>query len=143
MNATQQSVAFCASCGERDDLCRCEGARVYVERGRAAFERLHDETRRAARSLAARPGERRPALAAVLSVLVPGLGQLYNGEVLKAVVFFLGWVLLIPWPLAVLDAYTAARIANLEERLRQLGDPPLDPEGSNQGLPGRKVSHGA
>ena len=38
------------------------------------------------------PGEvrRRPVVAAVLSLVVPGVGQLYNGEVAKAAAFYLG-----------------------------------------------------
>ncbi len=38
------------------------------------------------------PGEvrRRPIVAAVLSLVVPGVGQLYNGEVAKAAAFYLG-----------------------------------------------------
>lgn len=59
-----------------------------------------------------------PGLAAVLSFLIPGLGQAYNGEVGKAVLFFLGWILVIPWALAVMDAYYSARIKNLENRAR-------------------------
>ena len=58
-----------------------------------------------------------PGLAAVLSFLIPGLGQAYNGEIGKAVIFFLGWILVIPWALAVMDAYYSARIKNLEMRV--------------------------
>lgn len=34
---------------------------------------------------------RRPWVAAVLSLIVPGLGQVYNGQVGKAALFFLGF----------------------------------------------------
>ncbi len=58
-----------------------------------------------------------PGIAAVLSFLIPGLGQAYNGQVGKGVLFLLGWVLVIPWALAVMDAYYSARVKNLEFRL--------------------------
>lgn len=35
---------------------------------------------------------RRPWLAAVLSVLLPGLGQVYNRQVGKAALFFVGYI---------------------------------------------------
>ena len=37
---------------------------------------------------------RRPIVAALLSLALPGLGQLYNGEVNKALWLFLGFVLI-------------------------------------------------
>lgn len=37
---------------------------------------------------------RRPAMAALLSLIVPGLGQLYNGQVLKGFLMALVWVVL-------------------------------------------------
>ncbi len=46
----------------------------------------------AAQPVSLAPGEvrRRPVVAAVLSLVVPGVGQLYNGEVAKAAAFYLG-----------------------------------------------------
>jgi len=66
-----------------------------------------------------------PGLAAVLSFLIPGLGQIYNGEIGKGflivganvlswilTVVFVGFILLpIVWGYAVYDAYkTASRL---------------------------------
>lgn len=66
----------------------------------------------------ARPSERHsPALAAILSFVLPGLGQAYNGEVGKGVLFLVGWVLIVPWALAVMDAFYVAKLKNLEARL--------------------------
>ena len=54
-----------------------------------------------------------PALAAVLAVF-PGLGQVYNGQLLKGfVVFFTCW-LIVPWIYGVYDAYVVA--CRLNER---------------------------
>lgn len=45
-----------------------------------------------------------PSLACMLSMLFPGLGQLYNGEYRKGLVFALLWVLLLPNLYAVFSA---------------------------------------
>ena len=47
--------------------------------------------------------------ALIFGLLVPGLGQLYNGDYLKAVmVFFTGW-LLLPWVYGIVDAVLVAQ----------------------------------
>lgn len=65
-------------------------------------------------------------LAAVLSALVNGLGQIYNGQILKGIVIIvvqiingaltailIGWLLLpIVWVWAVYDAYRVAEKIN-------------------------------
>ena len=51
----------------------------------------------------ASPPRRRPLVAAFLSGLFPGLGQLYNRERLKALLFFAGGVLTAFGPLNPLD----------------------------------------
>jgi TM2 domain-containing membrane protein YozV len=114
MVATVDAKAFCARCGERSDQCACE-------RSNDVLAELREQARRAAKAVEAPPGRRSPTAAALLSLVLPGLGQLYNGDVLKAVVFFLGWILVVPWALAVMDAYYSARVSNLEDRLRSLG----------------------
>ncbi len=67
---------------------------------------------------------RHPGLAAVLSFIVPGLGQIYNGELAKGFAFvagmivsgllcaiFIGFFLLIAvWIWAVIDAYRTAEL---------------------------------
>ncbi len=59
-----------------------------------------------------------PGVAAVLSVLLPGLGQVYNGRLLAGALWFLAtafgyWAILVPGflihALCVLCAYTGAR----------------------------------
>jgi len=73
---------------------------------------------------------RSPELAAVLSFFIPGLGQVYNGENLKAVLFMLGamaavvlcefvfgfFISPMVWVWAVVDAYYSARLINMECR---------------------------
>ena len=49
------------------------------------------------------------ALAAILSFLIPGLGQIYNGQVRKGfLIFFTAW-LVIPWVIGIIDAYSVAK----------------------------------
>lgn len=45
----------------------------------------------------------RPLVAAALSGIFPGLGQLYNGQRLKALLFVVGAVLTSVWPLSPLN----------------------------------------
>jgi TM2 domain-containing membrane protein YozV len=52
--------------------------------------------------------------AVLLSAFIPGAGQLYNGEIGKAIFFFLTWITLITWPFAVTDAMDSARRINQE-----------------------------
>jgi TM2 domain-containing membrane protein YozV len=53
--------------------------------------------------------------AVLLSAFIPGLGQLYNGELGKAIFFFLTWITMITWPFAVTDAMDSARRINQEQ----------------------------
>lgn len=81
---------------------------------------LHQTTKR----------ERIPVLAGALSLLVPGLGQFYNGEIGKGVMLLFSclflWVFLlfwIVWIWSVIDAYMVAEQANQ----RALGDDSASP----------------
>jgi len=54
---------------------------------------------------------RSPVLAAILSFVIGGLGQIYNGQVGKGLIIFLTSWLIIPWIIGIFDAYnTAAKI---------------------------------
>ena len=55
---------------------------------------------------------RDPVLAALLSAVLPGAGQIYNLQLLKgALVFFTCW-LVVPYFLGILDAYLTAERTN-------------------------------
>src|SRR6185503_9954273 len=103
------TISFCNACGAREDLCEC-----YLQRNQGD-QREHR---------GAQHEDRNPVVAALLSLLIPGLGQAYNGEMTKAIVFFIGWLTIVAWPLAVMEAYYSARVGILESRLRRLGASP-------------------
>ena len=66
--------------------------------------------------------EKNPVLAAILSFIVTGLGQLYNGDLKKAIIFFVVQALVLwgskgrigtlisvgIWAYGIYDAYTSA-----------------------------------
>jgi TM2 domain-containing membrane protein YozV/Tfp pilus assembly protein PilE len=53
-----------------------------------------------------------PALAAILSFIIAGLGQIYNGQVWKGLLIFLTSWLLFPWIIGIFDAYFVAKKIN-------------------------------
>ena len=68
-----------------------------------------------------------PALAAVLSLLIPGIGQFYNGEILRGLFwliitpgFWIGTAGLFGWPFHLVSAFTAyhrAKVINRRARV--------------------------
>ncbi len=71
-------------------------------------------------------------LAAVLSFFISGLGQIYNGQILKGLIIIvvqlingalttilIGWIpLAIVWVWAIIDAYREAERINARQELR-------------------------
>jgi TM2 domain-containing membrane protein YozV len=65
-----------------------------------------------------------PAVALLLSFFLPGVGQIYNGDIGKGIAFMIGfWVLvwigigIVFWIWAMIDAYQSATNINLGRRL--------------------------
>lgn len=66
------------------------------------------------------PQNRNPDTAAILSALCPGLGQVYNYQLLRGLVFLVVFILFIPfiipsvflWIVAIRDAYKYAQELN-------------------------------
>lgn len=56
--------------------------------------------------------ERSPALAAILSFIIAGLGQIYNGQIGKGLLIFFTCWLIIPWVIGIFDAYSTAKKIN-------------------------------
>jgi type II secretory pathway pseudopilin PulG len=64
--------------------------------------------------------EHSPALAAILSFIIAGLGQMYNGQVWKGFIIFVTSLLVIPWIIGIFDAYfVAKRISRGEIALKK------------------------
>jgi hypothetical protein len=68
-----------------------------------------------------------PGVALLLSILIPGLGQMYNGEVGKGFAMFLGtallWVVHLWWIVCLwswIDAYSTAKKMNLRYQRRMV-----------------------
>ena len=59
--------------------------------------------------------KRSPFLAAFLSLILPGLGQIYNGQRTKGVFIFLTCWLLAPWLYGIYDAFVTTRRINRQE----------------------------
>lgn len=53
-----------------------------------------------------------PLLAAVLSTIFPGGGQVYNGDFFKALVIFFTSPFIIPWFIGIIDGYCSAKTKN-------------------------------
>jgi TM2 domain-containing membrane protein YozV len=65
-----------------------------------------------------------PGVALLLSFLLPGLGQIYNGDVGKGIAFMLGFFVLIWigigiafWIWSMIDAYQSATNINMGRRI--------------------------
>ncbi|MFA5271802.1 MAG: hypothetical protein WC412_05635 [Candidatus Omnitrophota bacterium] len=56
--------------------------------------------------------EHSSALAAILSFIIAGLGQVYNGQVWKGLLIFLTSWLIFPWIVGIFDAYFTAKKIN-------------------------------
>lgn len=76
--------------------------------------KLHEDTDNLSPGLMAGPGTtvepRRPWLAALMSLVLPGFGQLYNGEVNRALWLFLGFALLGVPGLALIALWLPAQL---------------------------------
>lgn len=64
------------------------------------------------RTLKPEYSSKNPTLAGVLSFLIPGLGQVYNGDVWKGILIFFLSPTIIVWIYGIFDAYKQALIAN-------------------------------
>lgn len=55
---------------------------------------------------------RNPWVAAISSLIIPGIGQVYNGQVFKGIIVFLSAWLIVPWIYGVVDAFVCAKRIN-------------------------------
>ena len=116
---------ICSECNvEIDGKSYCKKCVVKVAGDKKA--EVQDET--VAQGVPASVGRKNPLLAAFLSLVIPGLGQAYNGQLLKGIAFFiiqsinaflifiLIGLLTVPlfWLYTIWDAYATAKRINGE-----------------------------
>lgn len=107
-----EETKYCSNCGSQIDV----RAEICPECG----------VRQAPPKTIKNNQEKNPALAALLSFLIVGLGQIYNGDVRRGVLLLIGaiisailWLVVIGiifsiiiWLYAIYDAYTGAKMIN-------------------------------
>ena len=111
-----KETKFCSNCGEEIDIDAeiCPKCGVRVKAPTVGEKKV---------------GEKNPVLAAILSFLIVGLGQIYNGEIRKGIILIIAYVIsialcfvyvgliLVPilWIYGIYDAYTTANKINAGE----------------------------
>jgi hypothetical protein len=87
------AVARCTDCGQ--PICQVCTVRI--------------NTRPYCEACAANHHQHSPLTALIFAILVPGLGQLYNGDYGKAAAIFLAGWMLLPWLYGIIDAILVAQ----------------------------------
>jgi len=101
----KDAAAVCNHCGK--SICSdC----LFMDKGQAYCRDCIG-----AKQGGAKKEERSPVLAAVLSFIIAGLGQFYNGQVGKGIIIFLTSLLVVPWVIGIFDAYNTAKKINRGE----------------------------
>ncbi|HUX07265.1 MAG TPA: hypothetical protein VMX35_08125 [Acidobacteriota bacterium] len=99
----------CPECGEESELGRWQCPSCGMQY--AATTLVEEEWQ---------PPRRRPDLAAVLSAVVPGLGQAYNGQMLKGLLIAATCWTILPWIGGVIDALRTAERVNRNDSFHDL-----------------------
>ncbi|MFH1996820.1 MAG: hypothetical protein ABIJ27_07515 [Candidatus Omnitrophota bacterium] len=98
----RETLAACALCGKG----ACDECRVVIKGNNYCKTCVAEAI--ANKSTAVRS----PGLAAVLSFFIGGMGQIYNGQILKGILIFCTSLLIIPWIYGIFDAYAVAKKIN-------------------------------
>jgi TM2 domain-containing membrane protein YozV len=116
---------YCTNCGseidEKAEICPDCGVR-QVDPGAYQETSTHQ----------VKYQEKNPVLALILSLIIVGLGQVYNGQTVKGIIFFLVAVIIgltgigiiisfIIWLYAMYDAYNTAQRINNGEVVGDIG----------------------
>lgn len=92
-------------------------AAPVARRGRPRMPTLNAQPTSARRSEAAH----RPGVAALLSLVLPGMGQVYNGRFERGGWYALGALLVVPWVFSIADAWRTAK--SIRQGLRRVPPP--------------------
>lgn len=101
----------CANHPDKDatGLCNHCGKNLCLECQGEFKKEIYCQVCLATKNTAEKKAEHSPALAATLSLIIPGLGQFYNGQVGKGILVFLTSWLIFPWVIGIIDAYGTAK----------------------------------
>lgn len=102
IHETTEAVARCVECG----LSICDGCRVTIKGDSYCKKCI------AVKMEGGEKPERSPELAALLSFVVAGTGQMYNGQIGKGLAILLTCWLVVPWVWGIFDAYSTAHKIN-------------------------------
>lgn len=101
----REAVGTCVECG----LAFCEECKVQINNKnycKKCVEILFNKKKVSQRS---------PVIAALLSFVIGGAGQIYNGQIGKGILIFFTTWLIIPWIYGIFDAYNVANKINRGE----------------------------
>ena len=96
VHSEREALGTCVECG----IAFCEECKVVIN-DKNVCKKCVDAV--------IKKGQRNPVVAALLSFIFPGAGQVYNGQIGKAAIVFFTWWLFIPWIYGIVDAYLVAQ----------------------------------
>lgn len=103
-------VTFCRHCGVR--LPAYGAGLGFCPPCARRYAHVVEPSRVHAEASFAREFVKDPLLATVLSTVLPGGGQFYNGHFLKGLLVLVTSPFVIPWLIGIVDAYFSARRHN-------------------------------
>jgi len=95
----KDAAALCNRCGKSI----CEECRVQMQGENYCKECISQKAE------GKRHPPHSPSLAAILSFIFAGAGQIYNGQIAKGILIFITSWLVIPWIIGIFDAYHTAK----------------------------------
>ena len=103
------AIGTCSQCGAGI----CFACQQHIIQGRSLCPPCAESTKI---TVVPASSHHRTILTALLwSIFLPGMGQVYNGQVIKGIVIFLTSWLVIPWIYGIVDAVTTAQKINRSE----------------------------
>lgn len=101
----REAVGTCVECG----LAFCEECKVVISNKNYCKKCVETVVKKG------RLTDRNPVIAALLSFIIGGARQIYNGQIGKGILIFLTAWLVIPWIYGIFDAYNTAQKINRGE----------------------------
>jgi len=95
----REAIGTCVECG----IAFCEECRVIINNKNYCKKCVETVVNKG------KITDRNPTIAALLSFLIGGAGQIYNGQIGKGILIFLTAWLIIPWIYGIFDAYNTAK----------------------------------